>query len=49
MSCGGGALQIVDSPGSVDLEDSERGYDIELKDVTFGYREDQPVLQVNYF
>ncbi|EIE21768.1 ATP-binding cassette transporter [Coccomyxa subellipsoidea C-169] len=37
--------QITDRPEAVELEDSESGYDIELKDVTFGYRADQPILQ----
>lgn len=40
-------MQITDSPGAVELEDSDRGYDIELKDVIFGYRQDQPILQVH--
>lgn len=39
-------MQVTDRPGATDLEDSEKGYDIELKDVTFGYRADQPILQV---
>ena len=38
--------QVVDSPGAVELQASPRGYDIELKDVTFGYRPDLPILQV---
>ncbi|CAL8471750.1 g11292 [Coccomyxa elongata] len=37
--------QVTDRPGALELEDSEKGYDIELKDVTFGYRVDQPILQ----
>ena len=41
------SVQITDRPEAVELEDSESGYDIELKDVTFGYRADQPILQVN--
>ncbi len=41
------SVQIRDGPEAVELEDSESGYDIELKDVTFGYRADQPILQVN--
>jgi hypothetical protein len=39
-------MQIKDSAEAVELQDSETGYDIELKDVTFGYRADQPILQV---
>ncbi len=39
-------VQIGDRPDSIELEDRPQGYDIELKDVTFGYREDQPILQV---
>lgn len=39
-------MQVTDMPGALELEDSEKGYDIELKDITFGYRVDQPILQV---
>jgi ABC-type transport system involved in Fe-S cluster assembly fused permease/ATPase subunit len=39
--------QIRDAPGAVDLPDSPGGYGIELHDVSFGYRPDQPILQVS--
>ena len=39
--------QIADRPDAVDLTPSARGMDIEFRDVTFGYREDQDILQVN--
>ena len=39
-------LQIKDQPGAVELEDSEAGYGIQLKNVRFGYRPDMPILQV---
>jgi hypothetical protein len=42
------ALQIKDKPGRIELEDSESGYEIKLEDVRFGYREDQPILQVRH-
>ncbi len=38
-------MQVTDRPDAVELEDSDKGYDIELKDVSFGYRADQPILQ----
>jgi hypothetical protein len=41
--------QVVDRPGAIELEDSPNGYDIELKDVTFGYRPDLPILQVGLY
>ena len=39
-------VQIADRPDAVDLTPSARGMDIEFRDVTFGYREDQDILQV---
>lgn len=38
--------QVKDRPGAIALPESHSGYDIELKDVVFGYRPDQPILQV---
>ena len=35
-----------DRPGAVDLPPASDGLDVELKDVTFGYRDDQHILQV---
>lgn len=37
--------QVKDRPGAIALPESHSGYDIELKDVVFGYRPDQPILQ----
>lgn len=39
--------QIADRPDALDLTPSARGMDIEFRDVTFGYREDQDILQVS--
>ena len=38
--------QVVDRPGAVSLGDSKNGFDVTLENVTFGYRQDQPILQV---
>ena len=48
---GGGArvyrYRLQDKAGAVDLPRAGgRGYDIELRDVSFGYREEHPILQV---
>ena len=32
----------------MELEDSEAGYGIQLKNVRFGYRPDVPILQVTH-
>ena len=37
--------QVTESPDAEPLPSSQGGYSIELNDVTFGYRPDQPVLQ----
>ena len=37
--------QIREPPQPLELEPSDHGYDIELDDVHFAYRPDQPVLQ----
>lgn len=41
-----GPAQVIDKPGAIELEDTGSGYDIDLQNVTFGYRPDQPILQV---
>lgn len=38
--------QVADRPGAISLPHNSDGLDIELKDVVFGYRPDQPILQV---
>jgi hypothetical protein len=38
--------QVTDAPGATPLMEQPGGYDIELRDVTFGYRQDQAILQV---
>ena len=38
--------KVVSQPGAASLGDSKTGFDLTLKDVTFGYRPDQPILQV---
>ena len=38
--------QVADRPGATTLPQASSGLDIELKDVVFGYRPDQPILQV---
>ena len=40
--------QVTEAEDAEPLPPSQGGYSIELKDVTFGYRPDQPVLQVPY-
>lgn len=42
-----GPVQVTDKPGAIELEDTGSGYDIDLDNVTFGYRPDQPILQVH--
>lgn len=37
---------VTESPDAEPLPPSQGGYSIELQDVTFGYRPDQPILQV---
>ena len=37
---------MQDKPGAMALPPAPAGYDIELDDVVFGYREGQPILQV---
>ena len=39
--------KVISQPGAASLGDSKTGFDLTLKDVTFGYRPDQPILQVN--
>ena len=38
--------QVTESADAEPLPPSKGGYSIELNDVTFGYRPDQPILQV---
>ena len=38
--------KILDRPGATDLEDEPQGYDIELENVSFGYRSGTPTLEV---
>ena len=38
--------QITDSPTASPLQDDKAGFDLTLDNVTFGYRPDQPILQV---
>ena len=39
--------KVISQPGAASLGDSKTGFDLTLKDVTFGYRPDQPILQVS--
>lgn len=39
--------EVADAPGAKALPPAASGgYEVELKDVTFGYRPDQPILNV---
>jgi len=38
---------IVERPNSVELPDSDHGYDIEFQNVGFSYRKDWPILKVS--
>lgn len=38
-------MSLQDRPNAVQLPASDGGYDIELRDVTFGYNTAQPILQ----
>ena len=38
--------EVKDRPHAIQLPDSTSGFDLELNDVFFGYRPDQPILQV---
>ena len=38
--------KVVSTPGAASLGDSKTGFDLTLQDVNFGYRQDQPILQV---
>ena len=38
--------QVKDIINAIDLPPSKKGYDIRFKDVSFAYRDDQPILQV---
>jgi ATP-binding cassette subfamily B (MDR/TAP) protein 7 len=40
-------LKAVCFPGALALPESLRGYDLELDNVFFSYRDDQPMLQVS--
>lgn len=40
---------VVNKPNAPKLPHSSSGYDVEFKDIHFGYRDDQPVLQVSVF
>ena len=38
--------KVASTPGAASLGDSKTGFDLTLQDVNFGYRQDQPILQV---